>query len=417
MKKHLLTFGIIFLFVGLGFQPAFANDINSSTEVYERHQRGVTFKRTFGGTETDYGNYVQQTTDGGYIITGRTRSFGAGYSDVWLIKTDRTGNKKWDKTFGGTDTEYGNCVQQTTDGGYIITGYTGWSGGNVWLIKTDSSGNEEWHRTFGGFSWDDGYSVRQTTDGGYIITGKKGSTLWLIKTDNTGIKEWDKTFGGTESVGFCVQQTTDGGYIITGDIYSQLQYDNDVWLIKTDSDGNREWDRIFGGGTVSEYGRCVQQTTDGGYILTGYTAWFDGFFPCRDFWLLKADSDGKEIWHKTFSWERFDYGTCVQQTSDGGYIITGSRLIKTDSNGNIEWNRRLGNIFGGGVFNCVQQTTDGGYILTGYNYYLFGYKSWDVSLIKTNKNGTLRSKSVTDNMLLPRILERFPLLQKLLLFI
>ena len=210
-----------------------------------------------------------------------------------LIKTDSNGNEEWNQTFGGNDYDLGYSVQQTIDGGYIITGST-WNGSrDVWLIKTDSNGDEEWNQTFGGPDYDFGVSIQQTTDGGFIITGYTYLGLrnvWLIKTDPDGNEEWNQTFGGNDDdYGYSVQQTTDGGYIITGATSSFGNGETDVWLIKTDPDGNEEWNQTFGGND-DDYGYSVQQTTDGGYIITGATSSFGN--GDRDVWLIKTNSGG-----------------------------------------------------------------------------------------------------------------------------
>ncbi|MEJ2636437.1 MAG: T9SS type A sorting domain-containing protein [Calditrichia bacterium] len=288
--------------------------------------------KTFGGTNYDAGESIQQTLDGGYIIAGITSSFGAGSKDVWLIKTDAFGDTLWTKTFGGTNYDRGNAVQQTSDGGYIITGGTssfGTSNQDVWLIKTNTSGDTLWTKTFGRVGYNGGYSVQQTLDDGYILVGYKSpypvsySDIWLIKTNTYGDTLWTKTFGGSEEdMGFSVQQTTDGGYVIVGHTVSFGNGNSDIWLIKTNASGDTLWTKTFGG-FYDDQARSVQQTTDNGYIITGRTS----SFGIWDIWLIKTNTNGDIIWTKTFDGTGYDEGYSVQQTTDGDYIVVG----ETDS--------------------------------------------------------------------------------------
>jgi hypothetical protein len=319
-------YGILFVIFGFLVFCAFAEVAAAMPE--------EAWNKTFGGANDDFGRSVRQTSDGGYIIIGVTSSYGAGNShayadDIWLIKTDSKGDEEWNKTFGSANVyDNGYSVQQTLDGGYILAGTTtppyGVGSTDVWLIKADSKGDEEWNKTFGGAKLDYGYSVQQTLDGGYVLTGNTMSygagsrDAWLIKTDSKGNEEWNKTFGGAgDDDGESIQQTSDGGYIITGDTWSYGAGIWDVWLIKTDSKGDEEWNKTFGGAEW-DGGHSVQQTSDGGYIITGDTGSYGAGF--KDAWLIKTNSKGDEEWNRTFGSEKIDYGLSGQQTSDGGYI-------------------------------------------------------------------------------------------------
>ncbi len=356
------------------------------------------FQKTFSGAGYDYGFSIKQTTDTGYIILGQTNSFGAGNYDVFLIKADAHGDTLWTKTFGGTDYEYGHSVNQTSDGGYIIVGTTSSFGSgfkNVLLIKIDTNGDTLWTKAFGGSDYDFGYGVQQTTDGGYIVAGNTGSfsagdgNVYLFKTDASGTLLWTKTFGGTNlDVAYSVQQTTDGGYIVTGTTTSFGAGDYDFYLIKTDAYGDTLWAKTFGG-TGIDQGRFVQQTTDGGYIIVGAT-WSFGAGN-SDIYLIKTDANGDTLWTKTFGGTDYDYGYSAHQTTDGGYIITGTEslgantevcLIKTDGNGDTLWVKTFGGIIGD-LGNSVNQTGDGGYIIAGTTF-TFGP---DIYIIKADSLG------------------------------
>jgi len=307
-----------------------SGDITSKTLAVKSAALKEEWNKTFGGTYDDLASSVQQTADGGYIFVRQPESQDAGFNDTGLVKTDSNGNEQWNKTFGRTDKDFANSVKQTTDGGYIIAGgMVSYSTGyyDARLMKTDSNGNEQWNKTFGGTRNDVAYSVQQTTDGGYIIAGGTESygagsiDAWLVKIDSNGNKQWDKTFGGTpEDRAMSVQQTTDGGYIIAGSTESYGAGSYNAWLVKIDSSGNRQWDKTFGG-TRNDGAYSVQQTTDGGYIIAGSTESYGA--GSYDAWLVKTDSSGNEQWNKTFGGTRNDGASSVQQTTDGGYIIAG----------------------------------------------------------------------------------------------
>ncbi|NQS96982.1 MAG: T9SS type A sorting domain-containing protein [candidate division Zixibacteria bacterium] len=375
----------VFLFINLYVFTAFA-------------QPDTLWTKTFGGLEHDYGYSVQQTSEGGYIIAGYTSSYGAGGDNVYLIKTEAEGYEQWSQTFGGNSYDYSESVQQTSDGGYIVAGYTYSYGAgyyDVYLIKTDARGNQQWYQTYGGSDWDYGYSVQQTGDGGYIIAGWTSSygagygDVYLIKTDAGGNQQWYQTFGGNGwDYSYSVQQTSDGGYIIAGTTYTYGAGEGDVYLIKTDTEGFQQWSRTFGGG-FDDWGYSVQQTSEGGYIIAGWTISFGvGNY---DVYLIKTNAEGFEQWSQTYGGIDWDHSFNVQQTSDGGYIIAGTTytygagegdvyLIKTNAEGFEQWSQT----FGGGYYDSgysVQQTDDGGYIITGYTE-SYGAGSADVWLLR-----------------------------------
>jgi len=371
-------------------------------------QPDTLWTKTFGDIKWDLGNDLQQTSDEGYIITGYTDSFvqgGAFVPRVCLIKTDSLGDSLWAKTFVG---KRGNSVQQTSDGGYIIAGVGGGGWGGILLIKTDDSGNKVWSKILGGKYDDVGYSVQQTFDGGYIVTGYTvdgaqdpewaWSDIWLFKTDESGDALWTKTFGGeySEDFGFSVQQTSDGGYIVTG-----FTYTDNICLIKTDESGDALWTKAFGGSGRS-WGYSVQQTSDGGYIVTGFTESYGA--GDSDIWLIKTDVSGDTLWTKTFGGKYDDQGYSVKQTFDGGYIVTGFTesygagdsdiwLIRTDVSGDTLWTKTFG-----GRYNdkgrSVQQTSDGGYIVTGFTE-SYGAGKADIWLIRIAPD--LPSVTIGDN--------------------
>lgn len=359
---RLVLFTIVFcLFIGVFVESAMAQTPDTL------------WTRRFGGSGYEEGNSVQQTADGGYIITGYSSSFGAGGGDVYLIKTDTTGDTMWTNTFGGPSADYGQFVQQTTDSGYIVVGGTysfDVGDGDVYLIKTDTCGNALWTKTFGGLRWDYGYSVQEISGGGYIIAGETESfgdgcaEIYLIKTDSIGDSIWAKTYGSPGRLtGYSVQETIDGAYIVVG---GESGY-GDIYLIKTDTDGDSLWAKTYGG-AYGDRGYSVQQTSDSGYIIVGVTDSY-GSGDC-DVYLIKTDVNGDSLWAKTFGQNySYDVGYSVQETFSGGYIIAGSssnnvHLIKTDANGNTVWTKTIGGAVQSRAY-FAKQCTDGGYIVTG----------------------------------------------------
>ncbi len=364
--------------------------------------------KTYGGTGNELGWYVQQTTDGGYIVLGYTSSDSG---DIWFLKTDATGDTLWTKIYGGPAPEGGHSAQQTKDGGYIIAGYTGSFGAgkyDLWLFKTDANGETVWTRTYGGPDYDAGYCVQQTKDGGYIIAGYRdgkrsqqsgpieGGDVWLVKTNANGDSLWSKTYVSEEvnGQGEYVRQTKDGGYIIACFYGFDSTTGERVNLIKTDDSGDSVWTYR----DASKLFNCVQEVSDGTYIAAG-----DGIVAAgnTNVDIAKIDKNGKLLWSSNYGTELFDDADYINVTPDGGFIITGIYgliftgggsmngdlwLLRTDADGDTLWTRIYGKNPQYDAGWCVCPTSDGGYIVTGLTK-SFGAGGSDVWLIKTDSNG------------------------------
>ncbi|KPK67512.1 hypothetical protein AMJ82_10520 [candidate division TA06 bacterium SM23_40] len=374
----------------------------------------IMFERTYGGVDWDAAYSVAQTSDGGYIIAGETYSFGAGNGDVYLIKTDQLGDTLWTHTYGGSAFEYAASVAETDDGGYILAGRSrSFSAGDsdVYLIKTDGAGDTLWTRIYGGSENDYCRSVEQTTDGGYILCGYTSSfgagaeDVYLLKTDAVGDTLWTRTYGGSGyDSGYSMQQTDDGGYMIVGRTTSFGAGGNDVYLIETDAAGDTIRTRTYGG-SGADVAQSVVQTDDRGYIIAGYTnSWGAGGI---DVYLLKTDTAGDTAWTRTYGGADQDFAYSATQTSDGGYIIAAggvpsalvhydAYLIKTDSFGDTVWTRTYGGVDYDEAY-WTEQTTDGGYIVCGYTM-SFGEGDGDVYLIKTDADGYVEVSGRSDEI-------------------
>lgn len=356
--------------------------------------------RTYGGPRNDHCSSAQQTSDGGYIMVGKTDVDIPGLLDVYLIKTDANGDTIWTKRYGGEWFEQGNSVQQTSDDCYIIAGMYGdaWWTYNILLIKADTNGNKLWEKHFWiDYDWQHlAYSVQEVSDNGYVISGYyegfEYGGVYLIKTNANGNSICKKTL--KTGRGWSVKETFDGGFIIAGEDYG------DVWLLKTDSNLDTLWTKTHGG-SLDDDGYSVQETYDCGYIIAGRTKSFGA--GDWDVYLIKTDPNGDTLWTKTYGGDGRDEGYSVHLTSDGGYIIAGLTasfgaggedvyLIRTDENGNVLWTKTYGGPEDDWACS-VQETSDGGYMIAGCTK-SFGAGLSDFYLIKTKPDVCIAEKEL-----------------------
>lgn len=338
----------------------------------------------YGGNDQEEAYAVEPTMDGGFIMASNTKTFGSGLWDAWLIKTDAVGNLEWSETYGGSGIDNIYDVKQTPDGGYIVAGRTDQDGSSysmVWLIRTDAMGDTLWTKTFGENDKAElANSVEITNDGGFIIAGMKEvepyddphEEFWLIKTDSDGNLLWSRTHGGAGyDAAFSVKQSSDLGFIIIGTTEVPLSLE-DIRLVKTNQDGMLEWEKTYGG-LFNDAGLDVIQTQDGGYMLTGkiQSAVWDPF----DMWVIKTDEDGNQIWDNLFGGSAMDMGYALTADPESGYLLAGITttpgtgnangwLVKIDEDGNEEWTKPIGPS-DMDRFRDIAITADGDIILAG----------------------------------------------------
>ena len=388
--------------------------------------------KSFGGTGDDLLYGLQQTADGGFILggwsssgaTGSKTSTNFGAQDFWVLRLDADGNKLWERSFGGAGDDGITSLQQTSDGGFILGGCSrsgvsgnktnsNFGGYDFWVVRLDTNGDKVLERIFGGTGDDILYGMQQTTDGGFILggysisdaSGNKTSPnfgaydFWVVRLDASGNKLWDRSFGGSSYDAIAsLQQTADGGFILGG--FTQSGADGnktsaslgsrDFWAVRLDTNGNPLWDRSFGGSGFDDL-TSLQQTFDGGFILSGYSQSSPSGnktspnFGSYDFWVVRLDSTGNELWDRSFGGTGQDVPVSIRQTSAGGFIVGGSAtsgtggsktsfgqggydcwVVRLDANGNQLWDPSFGGT-GDDSLSNLERTMDGGYILGGYS--------------------------------------------------
>jgi len=394
-RNFSMLLGLFFLGFFLVFSPANFVAFGQSSSGWNQ---------TYGGSASESCFSVLKADDGGYVMVGDTFSFGNGDADVWLVKTDEYGNLVWNRTFGTLGYEDSQDLIKTVDGGYLIVGRCnsfGAGDSDLWLIKTDSFGNMQWNKTIGGTGYDKAWKIVQTADGNYAFAGitdsfgSGGNDYWLLKTDYQGNVLWNTTIGGVgDDRARCLVNTLDGGFFLTGWSNSYGAGGLDFWLVKADSFGNPQWNMTFGGEGVERSSSLVS-TVDGGCVVVGYTASFgEGE---TDFFVVKTDFEGNMQWNRTYGGSEADSAYKIIITNDGGYGVVGNTysfglgendiwFIKIDENGDLVFDQTYGGEMSE-TSQCLLED-DNGYVIAGVTD-SFGVGETDFWLIKTDKNGVI----------------------------
>lgn len=328
---------------------------------------GQSFKKYIAGPYAQQGGAIDRTTDGGFIMAGQTRSFGAiGEDDLYLVRTDPNGNMMWTRTFGSNVNDLGVAVKQTHEGGFLTAGFSGnadASAGEAYLVRTDSNGDLLWSRTYGGFGFAAGYGLTITPDGGAILVGgaadyPTASNIFAVRTNDSGDTLWTRTYdlGAGDDIAFSVCMALGGGFLIAAtkeSVYFRME------LLRINDDGNLIWNKEFNYSNWGE-GRSVIATSDGGFMVAGSLN--------NDACLLKLDPAGTVQWAKTYPSTEGDYSViyAAQQTMDGGYVVNGFHdyldwWMKTDAVGDTLWQHFLP--YSSSMANSVTETTNGSYAL------------------------------------------------------
>lgn len=304
--------------------------------------------RTYGGSNAEVGRDLILTNDGGYFLVGSTGSFGSGSTDFLMVKTDGNGAVQWSRVMGGSGADVALSTFQTADGGYIVGGYTysfGQGNGDYYAVKLSAAGNLEWSRVFGGTGTDISHNIQQTSDGGYIMGGYTRSfgsgigNFYLVRLDGAGTVVWNRVYGGSATdLGYRTWQSSDGGYISIGYTTTFGAGGTDALLIKTDATGALQWARTYGG-PLMDRPYNVFEAYDGNYVITGETS--NSTFGSGDQQILKVSNTGTLIWayHYGSAIDETGFGLSVE-TADSGIVLSGwddnnedLLLLKTDSLG------------------------------------------------------------------------------------
>ncbi len=370
----------------------------------------IKWQKAYGGPNGDIAYSVMPTDDGGYIVAGSTTSFGAGDLDVYVIKLNRLGDVTWSSSFGGSDFDVANIVIQTFDGGYLTAGRTrsfGAGSSDFYVLKLNPDGTLDWNRTYGQRGYDNAFDIEPLNDG-YIISGYTHSRLGpgdvnnvdslIIKIDFDGNIIWSKAYGvGEPGVDFpaltedfySVRVTPDNGYIVGGWSSSNSAGGYDFFAMKLDKDGDFLWTKTYGG-PDDDYGRSLELTDDGGYIMTGWTESFGA--GVSNALIIKLDADGNELWSRTIGSTGRDTGMEVKQSRDGNFMVAGTfsgsgrdvLVAKLDTRGDVLWSKG----FGGTAFDIgysIKQTNDEGYVVAGSK--MVRGRMSDFYVIKLDRDG------------------------------